>query len=214
MSVNSTKLTTKLKETWLAHAAAAGGFVLGVFAPLPATICLGVFVLGAMAHEIKISYDEENKSFGKKAQEETNGMLQKARNYMLLQNSDSDEEKAVNKTINMVSSSENRHIAMASITAGTLTGILIGLVSMLAPAAVVMPAAVAIVATMISLVFASANYKELNKALAGPNTAAVTPERSQNAPSSMQVSSRNGKGNGKNNLSHMLKNIRNKKAGK
>lgn len=209
MSVNSTKLTTKLKETWLAHAAAAGGFVLGVFAPLPATICLGVFVLGAMAHEIKISYDEENKSIGKQAQEETSGMIQKARNYMSLKNSDSDKEKAVNKTINMVSSSENRHIAMASITAGTLTGILIGLVSMLAPAAVVMPAAVAIVATMISLVFASANYKELNKALSGPNTAAVTPERSHDANHGMHVRSRKGKDNERSDLSIMLDKYKN-----
>ena len=204
MAVNSKKLSTKLKETWYAHAIATGGFVMGIFAPLPATICLGLFVLAAMANEIKVSYDEENKSHTQAVKNESSKLLNKAKNFVALKNSDNDEEKVANKTINMVSCSENRHVAIASITAGTLTGILIGLVSMLAPAAIVMPAAVAIVATMISLVVASANYKELNKALAGPKTAAVTPERSNNAQHGIQVSSRKGNGNEKSKLSLML----------
>lgn len=204
MAVNSKKLTTKLKETWYAHAIATGGFVMGIFAPLPATICLGLFVLAAMANEIKVSYDEENKSHSKVAQEESSRIFNKVRNFAALKNSDSDEEKVANKTINMVSCSENRHVAIASITAGTLTGILIGLVSMLAPAAVVMPAAVAIVATMISLVVASANYKELKKALAGPTTAAVAPESSQTASPSMKASQFGRKDPTRNTLREML----------
>ena len=169
MRVKTDKLYNRLQETWPAHIISSAGFVLGIFAPLPAIVITCVLILGYVAYDFKARDEEEKQKFTPSnlvasSTKSAKNIFNNMNSYM---SSQDENEKLLNKSITDVCSMQNRQIAMTSILFGTANGIGIGLVIMLAPAALVLPISLSVVASIFLLTFAAAQWKNLSSCVQG-----------------------------------------------
>jgi hypothetical protein len=146
MGVNAKKFVKKFEKTWPAHVISAAGFMLGVFAPLAGAVTLGVATIAALGYEMHESQKQD--TFANKAKKSFQENKAAVKNAFRNIFSDNKEANDANAMIDMFGLVENRHVAMASIATGTLTGILIGMVIMFSPVALVVPLSMSIVATV------------------------------------------------------------------